>query len=1003
LTKFDGISSSEAQNHVEVMKSKFGILEYQFYNAFSQYSGPPEGYEHKDNWEQAVLQTHIQKNILNAYVQKINQHPRGRSWLIVNAMAWDPGVPFPPDFVAHGVHTILSISVNYPLEAHKPSNATNQANATLLQVIEPSPAVATVIARKWGKFAKHMGFDGILWSMMKLPASGSTVERCPGDWHGFLATAKQELMKPDIRLLQNAEFVDGCHSPASAYMDVVDYPVWVQWEQSIWTNWEGRSQITTQHGGVITSLLKEWSPDYKADPKENVVDEIINRMHKAQCNNVAYNVIVDGPRHMVSDYYSQSAELSEAEIEKLQSAIQHPNPLCPASKKYQEAIDLPGIAITELQCAPVPFSPFPHPGPNAQVSATSWLLDKIKLHFQEVNNGLGNMQIDLFQGVPATPTDAGPKTSVRFTGNETEIMHIKLLSLHDGPFELQLAPSLTATCELVHEAIKHAHEDCWSHCGSKEGFCEWCGMNNACCNGVDEKNPVCQFSELEFNGHNAECTHVAAKGQETQAPAPAPAPVPAPVPVPTPLPSPAPPPTQPVAGFGVHRGMAAAGDVMEELGVTTLAACGADCLEDGACVAFEFDKSESSCALLSTFVQGDASEHSDVYIKAYKIELEGGVGASESDKFWLTAHLDADPESAVILSKTRLTTEDDFESEELSQMWAIVPGGEHWYHIEAAGVADGDSKMLSTTWDGNRVGLWNTDDKTKRQRWKIIKGSGDWYHIENEASISGGRHLLSAVTDGSKVDLWGTDDGSERQRWKIPGFKAALAFSGSMTVQNINFAAVQGKPHLQEEFETKVHDVIAAAGGMECTSGSGHHCEEISVVLSSGSVHVQYSVQSSSSKTGREVASLTKATNDGSLGRNLLDAIGTIHSIDTVETGPVAVTNLAPPHVVEEVITTRAPPTQAPIPPTTPQQEIFEEASPDMQSYVFLIAGVGCVVVVLLICCAGCLSKKRTAPYYGQDDFLSQIPEPAMGDVGLDDPSAPMMQDIRPRYAGTYP
>merc|ERR1719313_2179843 len=139
---------------------------------------------------------------------------------------------------------------------------------------------------------------------------------------------------------------------------------------------------------------------------------------------------------------------------------------------------------------------------------------------------------------------------------------------------------------------------------------------------------------------------------------------------------------------------------------------------------------------------------------------------------------------------------------------------------------------------------------------------------------------------------------------------------------------------------------------MKCTSGSGQ-CEKINIVLSSGSVHVSYTMPHvSTSKTGSQIAALTTATTDGSLAQNVLDAIGTIPNIDTVELGTPAVTNVLPPHVVEveeeEVVTTAAP-TQAPTPPppTTTQlmTNLNEEASPDrMQSTGFLIAAVACVV-----------------------------------------------------------
>jgi hypothetical protein len=225
LTKFDGVDENTARERVRSMKN-FGILEFQFYNAGAEYSGPPEGYTFRQEWTQPILQTRVQKHLLQAYVEEIAQVPAGRSWLYVNAMAWDPDRPLEDDFIKHGVHEVMSVSVP---ESGQPEPV------TLLDVIQPNAAVAHYIAPRWGRFARHLGFDGIIWSMMKLPEAPA----CPGDWIGFLRVAREELAQ--FGLLQNSEFVDECHwasSMVTSTPPLVSFPVWSKWGQPVWTNWD---------------------------------------------------------------------------------------------------------------------------------------------------------------------------------------------------------------------------------------------------------------------------------------------------------------------------------------------------------------------------------------------------------------------------------------------------------------------------------------------------------------------------------------------------------------------------------------------------------------------------------------------------------------------------------------------------------------------------------------------------------------------------------------------
>ena len=48
-------------------------------------------------------------------------------------------------------------------------------------------------------------------------------------------------------------------------------------------------------------------------------------------------------------------------------------------------------------------------------------------------------------------------------------------------------------------AWKHppdAREDCWGHCGSRGGYCDWCGVGNACCRQNEARCWVLEDSKI---------------------------------------------------------------------------------------------------------------------------------------------------------------------------------------------------------------------------------------------------------------------------------------------------------------------------------------------------------------------------------------------------------------------------------------------------------------------------------------------------------------------------
>jgi len=59
------------------------------------------------------------------------------------------------------------------------------------------------------------------------------------------------------------------------------------------------------------------------------------------------------------------------------------------------------------------------------------------------------------------------------------------------------------------EPLRRRQQDCWGHCGSRGGYCDWCGVGNACCRQGEAGDPAECFNASGFSGaEQHECVQV---------------------------------------------------------------------------------------------------------------------------------------------------------------------------------------------------------------------------------------------------------------------------------------------------------------------------------------------------------------------------------------------------------------------------------------------------------------------------------------------------------------
>jgi len=301
LTQFDGITEAEARARVHRMRELFGILEFQFYDAVQGYSRPPA--PELECWNSS-FQKPVRRSILRAYTEEIRRIG-GRSWLYVNAMATDPhDYQMQQGFGVAGQHIV--------------------DGRPLLDIIFTNAAWADRVAPQWAGLATGLGFAGIHWDTFGELRPGLT-----GGLPDFLRAAHNHLRAR--KLVQTCNFVDGAgwqeqlYTAASLRTSVVSFPYWEVWKVPVVEDrfFHGLGSW----GGGVFACYPGTSPSHSGERQNtNAVgvpplELLIKRWRKARWHGAAYLAIGDGARHIQTEYFPNTASITDDDITKIRSNI----------------------------------------------------------------------------------------------------------------------------------------------------------------------------------------------------------------------------------------------------------------------------------------------------------------------------------------------------------------------------------------------------------------------------------------------------------------------------------------------------------------------------------------------------------------------------------------------------------------------------------------------------------------------------------------------------------
>jgi len=380
------LDEEEMQNRVREMVDNFGILEFQFYDAFEGFSRPPA--DDASRWKCAIQGRPVHRDAVEAAVREIHRLG-GRSWLAVHAAATDPNDHdlthgqwvMPAEDVVKKLDTLyFEAAVRRRLrDAAKPKerrlfDADPQSEQTyeamcgcdineqdldadldpasrLMDVVCMNGAWALRFVPAWADFAVRMGFSGIHWDTFgdfghidqaTGPVSPFGTGAPQPDIPGFLRAALPILQKKG--LLQTLNFVNGYGWDPNLLLEdlgdklswqggrAIAFPYWEVWSPEA----EGRffEEVGSSHGFVL-SMYPGYSKHHccAKNERQNAAEygvwpfELgLKRWKRAIDKGGTYHLIVDGFRYLQGPFVPDAVRFSQREVEQIQSLVQRGAP-----------------------------------------------------------------------------------------------------------------------------------------------------------------------------------------------------------------------------------------------------------------------------------------------------------------------------------------------------------------------------------------------------------------------------------------------------------------------------------------------------------------------------------------------------------------------------------------------------------------------------------------------------------------------------------------------------
>ncbi|CAK0823378.1 unnamed protein product [Prorocentrum cordatum] len=366
------VSAEAARDAVRQLHRDFGIVDFQFYDAFYTYSQPV--HPTKDSWiskpsgcftKQPRV---VHAATIKAYTDEIRKLPsgRGRSWMYVQSVAADESFSHHSKFLPYSNRDGTQVSWN-GLDGNR-----------CLYTYLLSRSWADHMVDLWAPAAVSLGFDGILQAPLApleaswMPARAFSelrwdpcvASRCHvkpfgamldffvsairsgGRWvhwdqlgrvsddaeqnalmargiRDFLHAARQRLSSK-FGLAQTFNFVDGFGWHESLYSGgrgsgTVEFPYWECWSDATeWIFWSlfnfSQEASDRSHARGHAVFARYPGPGCCGNPDSSPLDDLMwERWMRAASGCTSYLVLGDGDRHLVNEYFPSGKAMTDFE------------------------------------------------------------------------------------------------------------------------------------------------------------------------------------------------------------------------------------------------------------------------------------------------------------------------------------------------------------------------------------------------------------------------------------------------------------------------------------------------------------------------------------------------------------------------------------------------------------------------------------------------------------------------------------------------------------------
>lgn len=317
LTNYENMNEEDARQIIREMVTKYDIKEFQFYDWFSSYGGPP--LSDQTQWTDPYFHSkNIYRSTISYHIDEIHKQG-GRAWAYVQSIAsTDPNLSQED---INGIYKLVDKDKNW---YQRSDNFGFHFYGYFL-----NKSWADYMVSTWAPTIKQLGFDGIHWDTLGTVA-GSYEAETSGN-HAFLQESYTLLQS--YNLLQTMNFVSLSWWDDNIVRNFVTFPyveVWSEEQQKDYYS-KMKNPLFINDRGVMAYYPSVDDPS--GFPQGQLM---MLRWVDSYNNNLVYLLVGDGDRRLVNEYFPGGILLTESESNDLSCLVKNENQITALS--YCEAL-----------------------------------------------------------------------------------------------------------------------------------------------------------------------------------------------------------------------------------------------------------------------------------------------------------------------------------------------------------------------------------------------------------------------------------------------------------------------------------------------------------------------------------------------------------------------------------------------------------------------------------------------------------------------------------------